>query len=679
MNEVYVPHVGWLEYPAHDDVALFLREGWFEYEIQAFLFLYLRDGNTFIDCGAHAGLYSVLAGRLVGAAGRVVSIEPNPANHVILERNLKRNQVMRANAIQAAVYSRTEEMPFYVDAPGRSAYGSLIPQSDVPINGPCVKTVTLDGIRLELGIDHCAAVKIDTEGAEVEVLKGITQAAGKSVFPLLIVEFTELNLRRAGTGTGNLFHSLTEAGYQVCRFDPDERKLVRVEFDNPVWHANYFAAIAPDRVNDALQNAPEEYRRIAGEIIKRGRVCERLHRLVAEWEGNGPGALLEKTVGQLDEAYRRIGEANWRGDEANRRADEALRELEAVQKQIGAAEQRANLAVEREAHAVQRMQDALARVEDAYRSGEEAKRRVDASANRCTSLSEELNETHLTLGEFRAERDFLNRQIVSLSESSEVLQSRLREIATSRYVRFGRKSGILKSPWLHVPDAGVGPVDFGHEMDRALRHLARRGFNPGVLLDVGAGKGWWSVRAAAYFPQARLFMLDPLAEHEPYLKLLPERDPRFHFLRAAAGDQAGDFTMNLTQELEASSLLSWAGEDPSRQRRIPVTTLDQLMRDGQIAPPDLVKVDVQGFELRVLNGAQQVLQSTEVFIIEVNLYEFMRGCPRVHEIVSFFAKREFYLFDIAGMLRRPFGNDLAQMDLVFVSSRSILGSTNRWS
>jgi FkbM family methyltransferase len=280
MNEVYVPHVGWLDYPIDDDVARFLREGWFEYDIQAFLFLYLRNGNIFVDGGAHAGLYSVLAGRLVGAAGRLVSVEPNPDNYVILERNLQRNRVSWATAIQAALYSRTEQMPFYPETPGRSAYGSLIPP-DVPTNAVSVKALTLEGIRQELGIDQIAAVKIDTEGSEVEVLKGITQSACPAAFPLLIIEFTEMNLKRAGTNTENLYHSLEAAGYQVCRFDPDQRRLVRVEFNSPVWHANYFAAIAPEVVNDTIQNAPEKCRRIAGEIIERGHTCERLHRLMS--------------------------------------------------------------------------------------------------------------------------------------------------------------------------------------------------------------------------------------------------------------------------------------------------------------------------------------------------------------------------------------------------------------
>lgn len=59
--ELYVPHAGWFRHEPDDEVARFLSEGWFEYKEQAFLWLYLRPGDTFLDGGAHVGLYSVVA------------------------------------------------------------------------------------------------------------------------------------------------------------------------------------------------------------------------------------------------------------------------------------------------------------------------------------------------------------------------------------------------------------------------------------------------------------------------------------------------------------------------------------------------------------------------------------------------------------------------------------------
>src|ERR1035437_4961195 len=77
--ELYVPHAGWFRHEPDDEVARFLSEEWFEYKEQAFLWLYLRPGDTFLDGGAHVGLYSVVAGRALNNSGTIVAVEPHPA------------------------------------------------------------------------------------------------------------------------------------------------------------------------------------------------------------------------------------------------------------------------------------------------------------------------------------------------------------------------------------------------------------------------------------------------------------------------------------------------------------------------------------------------------------------------------------------------------------------------
>jgi hypothetical protein len=128
---------------------------------------------------------------------------------------------------------------------------------------------------------------------------------------------------------------------------------------------------------------------------------------------------------------------------------------------------------------------------------------------------------------------------------------------------------------------------------------------------------------------------------------------------------------------DASSLLQF-GQEQASQREVTVETVDRMLADGRLSPPDLVKLDVQGFELEVLGGGERLMATTEVFIVEVNLFEFMPHCPLVHEVVNHFAARGYRIFDLAGTLRRPYQDDLGQMDIVFVSNRSPLAASSRW-
>ena len=124
-SPLFVPHVGWMDFFADDDVARFIAEGWFEYREQAFLQLYLRPGDIVIDAGAHAGLYSVLAGKITRGAGRTISIEPAPETAALLRANLARNGVENARVIEAALSNSNGRLAFHLSPPGKAAYDSL--------------------------------------------------------------------------------------------------------------------------------------------------------------------------------------------------------------------------------------------------------------------------------------------------------------------------------------------------------------------------------------------------------------------------------------------------------------------------------------------------------------------------------------------------------------------------
>jgi hypothetical protein len=103
-------------------------------------------------------------------------------------------------------------------------------------------------------------------------------------------------------------------------------------------------------------------------------------------------------------------------------------------------------------------------------------------------------------------------------------------------------------------------------------------------------------------------------------------------------------------------------------------TLDEL----DFPPgPVLLKLDVQGYELKVLAGATELLERVEVLIAECSLYPFQKDIPLVSDVVRQVVGLGFALYDVADETRWPSGT-LAQVDFVFVAAHSPLLDARLW-
>lgn len=94
--------------------------------------------------------------------------------------------------------------------------------------------------------------------------------------------------------------------------------------------------------------------------------------------------------------------------------------------------------------------------------------------------------------------------------------------------------------------------------------------------------------------------------------------------------------------------------------------------------PDLLKLDVQGYELEVLKGAEQSLPHIRVILAEVNLLDIHQNVPLLAEIVSWLNERDWVAYDICGLTRRPLDRALWQADFIFVPRHSPLRTDKRW-
>lgn len=207
--------------------------------------------------------------------------------------------------------------------------------------------------------------------------------------------------------------------------------------------------------------------------------------------------------------------------------------------------------------------------------------------------------------------------------------------------------------------AGLGDVA------TTLEILRGRGLAVTHAVDVGAHRGDWARLAHRVFG-CKVTMFEPLEEMAPYLS----RIPASRWVQAGAGARRGTLPIAVHPRLDSSSFVNTG--------RVPVRPVEVVRLDDEIESAELVKVDVQGFEMEVLKGAPRLLERTEVWIIETSLHPFSPGRALTGDVISFMGTKGYVLGDIAGYLRRPSDGALAQVDVCFVRADGVLAPDPRW-
>jgi len=146
-----------------------------------------EDGETVLDVGANIGLYTVRASRLVGSQGKVIAIEAEPANFDALLLNLKLNQTNNVIPLNLAAWNRETMLDLHLFDCVQSHSLVSIPE-EAHLRTIRVEARPLDRVLEELGVESVDWVKIDVEGAEVEVLQGLEKTMSRSPNLKLLVE-----------------------------------------------------------------------------------------------------------------------------------------------------------------------------------------------------------------------------------------------------------------------------------------------------------------------------------------------------------------------------------------------------------------------------------------------------------------------------------------------------------
>jgi FkbM family methyltransferase len=188
----------------------------YEQENFEFLASVNTPGAVVIDIGAHIGLFSVIASKIIGDAGKVYAFEPSPTTYSFLQQTISLNMAEnRIETFQKAVSSKVGITKFYISEDVIDNSNSLVSyQDDRKLKGIDITLTTVDAFVEEKKISQVGFIKIDVEGAEYDTLRG-AENTFKTLRPYCMVGIHPVAIKAKGDSLEDIFNFIKQCNYDM--------------------------------------------------------------------------------------------------------------------------------------------------------------------------------------------------------------------------------------------------------------------------------------------------------------------------------------------------------------------------------------------------------------------------------------------------------------------------------
>ena len=222
------------------------------------------------------------------------------------------------------------------------------------------------------------------------------------------------------------------------------------------------------------------------------------------------------------------------------------------------------------------------------------------------------------------------------------------------------------------------PMQHIHRSIRLANKLPEQNF---IILDIGGGIGASLRLYLKYLPTKKIILFEPVAESFKTIKSNFGNSENVTLCNLAAGNENSKQEINIANRVTSSSLLPLAAETDSvfydektlglsRNETIEIVRLDDYLA-GENANIGIMKLDVQGFEMNVLRGAEVTLKRTSIVLLEAGNHDVYAGSPKYYEIDDYLRARGFILYDIIPSVLD--NGQLKEWDVIYISSSALCG------
>jgi len=189
-----------------------LERGEWEPTVSRTIAQILRPGDVFVDIGANIGYFSLLASGIVGGRGQVIAFEPLSENVACLLDTCSRNQAHNIVCLSLALNDVGGLVTLHLPDDGQVGLTSIRP---VGTRTRRVLACRLDGILDESLFAQVRLIKLDVEGAEMNVLNGMERLFERGHRPFVICEVTDAFTRSLGSSASMLVQRFASYNYQL--------------------------------------------------------------------------------------------------------------------------------------------------------------------------------------------------------------------------------------------------------------------------------------------------------------------------------------------------------------------------------------------------------------------------------------------------------------------------------
>lgn len=200
--------------------------------------------------------------------------------------------------------------------------------------------------------------------------------------------------------------------------------------------------------------------------------------------------------------------------------------------------------------------------------------------------------------------------------------------------------------------------------------IARENEDEPIIFDIGANIGTWTLLVKAILPNSKIYAFEPLEKHIQQLRKNTAHMDELYIQQYCVGNEDKIATLNVASFSDSSSLLSATSLEyetyqitKETEVQVEVKKLSDMINSQALPIPNIIKLDIQGFELEALKGLEEYLSKVKYIICEVSFKEYYKDQPLFNDILSYLAKFNIHLFAFGN--NTPIGIELNQIDVLF--------------